>query len=52
MSQVPKFLLGGIQFRRNFLGANTIKTSAWGIFECSVKVAPIFIIIGFAGMKT
>ena len=51
MSQVPKFLLGGIQFRRNFLGANTIKTTAWGVFECSVKVVPLFLIIGYAGMN-
>lgn len=49
MSQVPKFLLGGIQFRRNFLGANTIKTTSWGIFECTVKVAPIFLVIAYAG---
>lgn len=51
MSQVGKFLLGGIQFRRNFLGANTLKTSAWGVFECSVKVIPLFLIIGYAGMN-
>ena len=50
MSQLPKFLLGGIQFRRNFIGANTIKTSVYGVLECSVKIVPLFLIIGLAGM--
>jgi len=43
-------LLGGIQFRRNFLGGNTLKTTAWGVLEVSVKVVPLFLIIGYAGM--
>jgi len=48
-SQLPKFLLGGIQFKRNFIGANTLKTSAYGVFECAVKVVPLFLIIRYAG---
>ena len=48
-SQVPKFLLGGIQFKRNFIGANTLKTTGYGVFECSVKVLPLFLVIRYAG---
>ena len=48
-SQVPKFLLGGIKFSKNFLGGGTLQTTSYGVFECAVKVAPIFFIIGYAG---
>lgn len=46
MSQVPKFLIGGIRFSKNFCGKETLQTSAYTVFECSVKVLPIFFLIG------
>ena len=48
-TRMPKFLLGGINFRMNFLGSKTIQTSAYGAFECFVKVAPVFVLLGFSG---
>ena len=42
-------MLGGIQFKRNFIGANTLKTTGYGVFECSVKVLPLFLVIRYAG---
>ena len=46
---MPKFLLGGINFRMNFLGSKTIQTAAYGLFESGVKIAPIFILLAYSG---
>ena len=46
MSSVPKFLLGGIRFGKNFIGKETLQTSSYTVLECSVKVLPIFWLIG------
>ena len=51
MSQrVPKFLLGGVNFKNNFLGGKTIQTAIYGFGELGIKVAPLFI-LGFATSK-
>ncbi len=46
---MPKFLLGGINLRMNFLGSRTIQTSAYSLFETGVKIAPIFILLAYSG---
>ncbi len=46
MSQAPKFLLGGVNFKSNFLGLQTIKTAVYGMGETVIKVMPI-IAIGY-----
>jgi hypothetical protein len=48
-NKMPKFLLGGINLRMNFLGSRTIQTSAYGLFETGVKVAPIFVLLAYSG---
>ena len=51
MSQsVGKFLLSGIQFRRNFIGGQTLRTSFYTLIEVSVKLAPLWFIITAGGM--
>ena len=42
MSQAPKFLLGGVNFKSNFLGLKTIQTAVYGWAELGIKVVPIF----------
>ena len=49
-SQAPKFLLGGVNFRRNFLGLQTIQTAIYGVTEAGIKVLPLFI-LGYACSK-
>ena len=46
MSQVPKFLIGGIRFSKNFCGKETLQTAAYTGLEVTVKVLPIFFLIG------
>ena len=46
---MPKFLLGGINLRMNFLGSRTIQTAAYSLFETGVKIAPIFILLAYSG---
>lgn len=46
MTSVGKFLIGGIQFRKNFCGATTIQTSIYTVAEVAIKVTPIFLIVG------
>ena len=42
MSQkAPKFLLNGVQFKRNFFGGRTVQTGVYGAGELAVKVTPI-----------
>lgn len=48
-SSMPKFLLGGINLKMNFLGSRTLKTAGYGLIEVGVKVSPLFIILGFSG---
>lgn len=43
MSSVGKFLLGGIQFQKNFIGKQTIQTGFYTLVECTVKVSPLLI---------
>ena len=42
MSSAPKFLVGGVNFKYNFLGLLTMRTAAYGWVELGIKVAPIF----------
>jgi len=46
MLSTPKFLLGGIRFGKNFIGMQTLQTSSYTVVECTVKVLPIFWLIG------
>eukprot|EP00347_Sterkiella_histriomuscorum_P020071 403339210 len=46
-NQAPKFLLGGVNFRRNFLGLQTVQTAIYGVAEAGIKFAPLFL-IGYA----
>ena len=48
MSQIPKFLLGGINITNNFLGTNLAKTAAYGFVETSAKVMTVGAVIIFA----
>ena len=43
-SKVPKFLLGGVNIKHNFLGLLTIQTAIYGWGEVAIKVAPIFLL--------
>ena len=53
MSQrVPQFLLNGLAFKNQFFGLRTIQTTSYAVFEIGVRVAPIFIVIGYAGKFT
>jgi len=52
MSSVPKFLIGGIRFSKNFMGKETLTTSAWTVFECSVKVLPVFFLVGGESLQS
>jgi hypothetical protein len=44
-NQAPKFLLGGVNFAKNFLGRGTIITASYGMVETAIKVAPVFILL-------
>lgn len=47
--KVPKFLLGGVNVKQNFLGLGTMKTAVYGCIETAIKAAPIVIAIyGFS----
>jgi hypothetical protein len=48
-TRLPKFLLSGIQFRRNFLGAQTIKTSMYCLIETSFKTSLVILLAGGSG---
>ena len=48
-NKMPKFLLGGINLRMNFLGSRTIQTTVYGLIETGVKVAPIFVLLAYSG---
>jgi len=50
-NKMPKFLLGGINFRMNFLGSRTFQTAAYSIFETGVKISPIFILLAYSGNR-
>ena len=39
-----KFLMNGIQFRRNFIGKQTLQTSSYTLLECTVKVLPFIFV--------
>lgn len=44
MSQkASKFLIGGVRFRHNFFGGNTVITGIYGGIEHVGKVAPLFL---------
>ena len=43
--RIPKFLLGGVNYKQNFLGFGTAKTAVYGLIETAIKVAPLFIVI-------
>jgi hypothetical protein len=51
MSQAPKFLLGGVNFKRNFLGLQTIQTACYGVMEQGIKLAPL-VLLGYAASKS
>lgn len=40
--KAPKFLLGGVNYRENFLGIGTTRTAIYGCAEVAIKVTPIF----------
>lgn len=47
--RAPKFLLGGVNFKQNFLGFGTTKTAIYGVVEAGIKILPIFAVIyGFS----
>jgi hypothetical protein len=50
-SSAPKFLLGGVNIRRNFLGLQTVQTATYGVIEAAVKFLPL-IGLGYAVGKT
>lgn len=45
IQRANKFLLGGVNKNKNFLGLGTMKTAAYGWAELGIKVAPLFFII-------
>jgi len=45
-SRVPKFLLGGVNLKHNFLGLLTIQTAIYGVAETGIKVLPL-ILLGY-----
>ena len=45
MSQVPKFLVGGVNKWQNFGGLRTVQTAAYGWVELAIKAAPVFAFI-------
>ena len=47
-STLGKFLLGGIRFRKNFIGYETMQTATYGIIECGVKIVPIPLIFAYS----
>lgn len=50
-STAPKFLLGGVNFRRNFFGLQTMQTGAYGAIEVVIKTLPV-LILGYAASKS
>lgn len=51
--KAPKFLLGGVNLRRNFFGLNTMITGVYGAGETIIKLAPIFgLIYGVSKLLT
>ena len=42
-SKIPSFLLGGINLTYNFIGTRTAQTAAFGLFEYSIKLAPVWL---------
>ena len=53
MSQksIPVFLLGGIKMAKNFLGTGVMTTAVYSGIETSVKMAPLFILVAYAGAQ-
>lgn len=51
MSTLGKFLLGGIQFRKNFIGQQTLKSASYTVIECSLRVAPLIILVKAARLQ-
>ena len=43
--KAPKFLLGGVNLRRNFFGLNTVTTGAYGAVEHVITLVPVFALI-------
>ena len=43
--KAPKFLMGGVNLRRNFFGLNTMTTGAYGFGEFVIKIAPLLGVI-------
>ena len=42
---LPKFLMGGVNYRQNFLGFGTTKTAIYGYIEQGIKIAPLILIL-------
>lgn len=43
--KAPKFLLGGVNLKRNFFGLNTVTTGMYGMGELAIKVSPLIALI-------
>ena len=55
MSQVPKFLMGGVRFSNNFFGLGTIKAAVNTGIETVVKAVPVclfFMMVGRYSFQT
>ena len=46
MSQTPKFLLNGINATQNFLGTKLARSAAYGVFETSLRILTVPVLIG------
>ena len=45
----PKFLIGGINFSKNFFGIQTIKAGVWTGIETGIKTLPILLTFIYLG---
>ena len=43
--KLPKFLMGGVNFKHNFLGLRTLQTATYGWIELGIKVVPLFVVL-------
>ena len=50
-TRIPSFLLGGINLTYNFIGTRTAQTTAFGVFETTLKLSPIALIFVAAGQS-
>ena len=45
----PKFLMGGVNMSKNFLGWPTLQAGAWTAVEVSIKTMPVLFFFKYMG---